>query len=129
AALDVSSLDEGLRLAVPEFRATRLDLPALLGERASGTLSVQGDGEMVWAEGGFRRADVEAVLETARWGAMILDTGRMVARLRGDGLAAEARLVTSAGLLDLEAARRPPGPVRSCTVRRLRPSARDRAQA
>src|SRR5690606_30765850 len=129
AALDVSSLDEGLRLEVPEFRATRLDLPALPGERASGTLSVQGDGEMVWAEGGFRRADVEAVLETARWGAMVLDTGRAVAPLRGDDLRAEARLVTSAGLLDLEAAGRPLDPVRSFTVERLRVSALDLAQA
>jgi translocation and assembly module TamB len=107
---------EATRLDLTAFDVTRLDVAALLGESASGTLSMHGAGELVLGDGGGPAGDVEAVLETARWGGMVLDTGRVSAQLRDGAFTTRTMLVSPAGGIDIEARGRPFDEVRTWRI-------------
>ena len=120
AALEADWSEELVRLDVPLVSARQLDIGAFLGDSVSGALSLEGNGVVVLREPESSEADVEAVLEGARWGSdLVVDSGRASLELRRGELTAAATLDSPGGSLALDVSGEPFDSARTWAVERL----------
>lgn len=98
---------ESPRFALNSLDADRLDVTALLGDTVETRLTANGRGEGVWRDARTARADLDFVVERARWRDLVVDTARATATLRAGRLAIDAVAHADAGTLTLEASGRP----------------------
>ena len=120
ATLEADWSAAAVRLEVPHLRARRLDVAALVGDSASGAVSVEGRGALVWGDPGSPEAEVEGVLERLTWrGDVVVDSGLVSVELREGALRAEVGLDAPAGAVRLSASGEPFDPARAWELERL----------